>query len=172
MQTVSHNSGIFSSIHYYQGASYVMSEDKNTNEGFSKFMNSLNLYFVSRHIAYKLNKINQTLLPKVEEEIKTKSAEELIETHQFIKSCLDLIHSKKFRTRNSNTNINHPSWLIKPLIKPVMEFIDVMKQVELKYRISAYPERNQIVLTYDEMRELSELTKGWEPAEEQSTLSF
>ena len=49
----------------------------------------------------------------------------------------------------------------KTLRKSFNEFINFVKKTEMKYRIAAYPERNQVPMTYDELKELSEALRGW-----------
>jgi hypothetical protein len=49
-----------------------------------------------------------------------------------------------------------------------MKFIINLKYFEQKLRLAAYPDRNKIILSYDEMLELKDALQHWETAEEQS----
>jgi len=57
------------------------------------------------------------------------------------------------------------------IIKPhLLKMINNIKEIELIERVAAHPERNEIVLSYDELKELSIALKDFEPAEEQSNI--
>jgi|GEM_PF-6750210 len=86
------------------------------------------------------------------------SVERLKNNHKNTLKILERLHitlEDKFKTEK----------LIKPSI---FKMINSIKEIEQIERLAAYPENNQIVLSYDEMRELSLALKGFEPAEEQS----
>lgn len=89
--------------------------------------------------------------------------DELVKRHTSTKQILDSIYALKIdRIKPSPKN--------EELFNALNAFIDVAKQLEMKLRIAAYPERNYIPFTYDEMREMKEAMKDWEPAEEQNDI--
>lgn len=120
---------------------------------FSFFTIAITLYFV---IAVSIRAILHSQIKKVYKlkmEVKTKiennkiSIDNLKNSHSKIKTYLDNMGPRLQKLQGE------------PIMKPKLDvLVSEMKEIELMERMAAYPERNEIVLTYDELKELNELT--------------
>jgi len=123
--------------------------DSNNTDVFSYFW----LYLTSLHLARKANAVNKELKNMVEDfdrYIKALSKEDAIEHHSAIKAALD---------KDDWHILTFPKhWSINPMIDPLTKMVSYIKLLEEKYRQYAYPERNEILFSYDELRELNSIT--------------
>jgi hypothetical protein len=72
---------------------------------------------------------------------------DLIESHGKIKSYIDL-HAHNLSKLDGE-----------PIFRPALQaYLSELKKIEVFNRVAAYPERNEVVLTYDELYELNHLT--------------
>ena len=90
----------------------------------------------------------------------TVSKEKLIRNHTSTVQIIEKLYSK-LDGRLATEKLIMPS---------IIKVLNTIKEIELIQRVGAYPERNEVVLTYDELKELSAALKDFEPAEEQSNI--
>jgi|GEM_PF-6364159 hypothetical protein len=114
----------------------------------------------------RVKEINHSLLRLIGS-IKSNSInithDKLVELHSKNKAILDTIHF-------TYEDIKSAPWYYYPIKNSLITLIETVKELEMASRIKAFPERNEIPLTYDELKELSEALQGWECASEQTDL--
>ena len=87
----------------------------------------------------------------------TESRKEVIEIHQYLKYAIDSIGTPpKSNEHTISTSINSS------LAKKYFQFIDLSKQLEQRLRVILYPNENEILLTFDELKFLAEQQKDWD----------
>jgi hypothetical protein len=118
---------------------------------------SIYLFMALRLIKKYQNNLLKDLLNKP----KSFSKRELIKIHNRNKSTLDTTDLTRIHNLKK-------SWYQSSLITMLSKVVSITKEVEMHSRILLYPERNEVVLTYDELRELISLTSEFECASEQS----
>lgn len=106
------------------------------------------LYFTlsrltSRLIAFKQNIENNIKLGKI-------SKDRLISNHRDTKELIDKISLKIENYKNEAI-----------ISKRIHKLLCVLKEIEMIERINAFPEENEIELTYDELKQLEAELKGW-----------
>ena len=78
---------------------------------------------------------------------KSVSVDKLIEEHTITKKLLNNIAPRLQKLEGEK------------IMKPALDrLLNEIKKIELIERVAAYPDRNEIVLTYDELIELTKLT--------------
>jgi hypothetical protein len=85
------------------------------------------------------------------------SKEDIIQGHDIAKKTLERIIPRLHKV--------HGEIIFTPKLE---EFVRELKNFEQTLRVAAYPERNEIVLSYDELKELQESLRHFTPAEEES----
>lgn len=107
------------------------------------FAPTLRLLFFRR--ARKIASIYNTVKSCIEQNKLTEK--ELRESHKKIKMFLD----KQMLSIHKLDG--------EPIFKPALEaYLSEIKKIEVLNRVAAYPDRNEVVLTYDELHELNHLT--------------
>lgn len=104
--------------------------------------------FFRFYFLFQIQKIVSIRL-KIEKRISSKSVslDRWKEEHSITKKLLNDLHPRLKKLEGEK------------IMKPSLDgLIQEIKKIELIERVAAYPERNEIVLTFDELRELSELT--------------
>lgn len=161
MLTIEVNSRFFK---LYNGVDHVVKiQNNNGIDIFTK----VKLYLECKNISKKISDTNNELKKNLDlliSSFKNESIENIKSEHTSLKSKLDYFisnHQNKFSGY----------WFTKSLDKPVKELVSTLKEVEMHLRANAYPERNEVLLTYDELKELSEAFSGWDcPSEFENSL--
>lgn len=100
------------------------------------------------------------LITKIESDIKSgvMTKEKLIQNHELTQKLLDKIVPL--------LPILKGEFIISPALNGL---VNEIKKVEMKQRVAAYPEENEILLTYDELKELEEQYSSWEYSNNESS---
>jgi len=122
----------------------------------------IGLHFIVKKLAKKFKSINKEIQADILslEAIdisNTKAFSILVEKHQAIVRILD-----KLCAFNELINSNTFSEPTKELHSELVEFFNLLKNLELKLRLKLFPDRNEVIFTYDELQELKSAFKGLE----------
>jgi hypothetical protein len=129
-------------------------------------LDNLLCFFSTRRLSKKLDVFTEYVLYRVKNfdvSFAKLSQEEMANMHRDTKQMLDIITSLGVHKIKPTHKTAH-------LSVSLNSFLDAAKEIELKMRVAAYPEKNTVLFTYDELAELAEAMKGFEPAEEQSEI--
>ncbi len=148
--------GVRRGFNYSTQGSHWLETDSSQNDIGESFIDKIIAFFSIRHLNKKIQKINAEFASKIETGVLKNETDtdrkRLEKTHEeivkFLKKTNDFPSVNK---SNLPDNIQH-------LHENICEFINLAKKMEMKLRIELYPDRNEITLTYDELRELNELT--------------
>lgn len=161
------NTGQFNYNHYFVSACSATglvegeSEKKKYNDKLNIF-DRIGLHFIVKKLAKKFKSINQEIQADITsfettDISNTKTFDFLVEKHQSIVKILD-----KFCAFDELVNSNSFSEPTKELHSELVDFFDLLKKFELKLRVKLFPDRNEVVFTYDELQELKNAFKGLE----------
>jgi hypothetical protein len=155
---------------YIREAKFVVAEEVHPSAS-NDILDTLRVFVLAMFINRKINKVNSALVKDIanfENIVKSVSKVAMVKRHANIKEGLDKYGEMADVLRS--TTFENFNWYMKRLVKSCAALIENAKILEMKCRLAAYPESNEVVLTYDELRELNEALKGWESAEEQSDI--
>lgn len=127
-------------------------------------------FFTIKHLLKKLHESQK----EIEENISSLNKADINEglkmeyanTHKNLLKLLDKVYfmKKSFETSHLSNGTS------KQLADALLSCINVLMQYEFAIRLKVFPERNVVPLSYEELKELRDCYKGWEPAEEQSEI--
>lgn len=117
-------------------------------------------FFIIKSLTKKITRLNDELsngLPSFSINVSDPNVfESFVSIHSSMIDTLDKFSSLEHRIKKIESES------IKTLANETIRCINLLKEYELKIRVLLYPERNEVLLTFDELKELSELQKDWE----------
>ncbi len=159
----------FYSLDFRKASAWIDPSVENSPSRKGNFFDRMIEFFSLSHLLKKIKENNEEIFTNLQNINQAPVTPKNIQAFRKIHSQLfKLIDQIEFiRT------INEALFSDQKHIELVIELkrgVNLLIDYELKIRLRFFPEKNKVVLTYDELKELRETMKGWEPADEQSEI--